>query len=140
MTDRSLFTDKDHTPTEQELEAGLGQTYTFWKHLLSTTLNLDPSATGIWHYSGKKFGWSYRILDKKRVLVYLLPRAGYFKVAFVFGNKAVQEIMGNTLVKEIKEELESATKYAEGKGIRIPVKNDALLLDIEQLITVKIKF
>lgn len=140
MHDISLFTDKAHTPTEQELEAGLGHTYIFWKRLRSTTSNLAPSATGIWHYSGKKFGWSFRILDKKRVIVYLLPRESYFKVAFVFGDRAIRAIMDSAIADEIKEELVRATRYAEGKGIRIPIKSDILLLDTEQLITVKVKF
>lgn len=41
---------------------------------------------------------------------------------------------------DLKEALNQATKYAEGRGIRIPVKKDSIIPDIEQLIDFKLKY
>jgi len=68
------------------------------------------------------------------VIVYLLPRAGYFKSAFVFGQKATDEIMTGSVASEIRQELASAKAYREGRGIRIQVRDAGILRDIELLV------
>ena len=40
---------------------------------------------------------------------------------------------------DIKQELAAAKAYAEGRGIRIDVKSDAVLKDIRELIDIKLK-
>ena len=82
---------------------------------------------------------SYRIKDRKRAIIYFLPRDKYFKVAFVFGQKATDIVLKSNISPDIKTELEQATKYAEGRGIRIDIKNDSILPDIKQLIEIKLK-
>jgi hypothetical protein len=86
-----------------------------------------PTGLAEWNYPGKKYGWSYRIKDKKRAIIYFLPRDKYFKVAFVFGQKATDIVLASNISREIKTELEQATKYAEGRGIRIDIKNDLIV-------------
>ena len=102
-------------------------------------LSKYPGGTEEWNYPGKKYGWSFRIKDKRRAIIYLLPREEYFKVAFVFGEKAVNEIMKTGISKDIKEELDKAKKYAEGRGIRIDIKDNSGISDIGKLIDIKLK-
>jgi hypothetical protein len=99
-----------------------------------------PNGLSEWNYPGKKYGWSYRIKDKRRAIIYFLPRDKFFMLGFVFGDKAVNEIMTLPISEEIKNDLNAARKYAEGRGIRITVGDEAILSDIEQLIDVKLKF
>jgi hypothetical protein len=135
---QSIFTDKEIVPTETALKKALGDTYSLWEKLDAFTKQQYPQATVEWNYSSAKFGWGYRIKDKKRVLVYLLPRDGFFKVALVFGQKAFDEIMDSSIAESIKTELRNAKPYAEGRGIRVDVKDDSLVNDIEALISIKI--
>jgi len=135
---QSIFLDKNSTPTLPDLKRGLKTTYSIWKTIEDFTLKNYPGAVGEWSFSSEKFGWSYRIKDKKRVLVYLLPRDGFFKAAFVFGQKALDQIYSSDVSKSIKTELETAKKNAEGKGIRIEVKDKNILEDIKRLILIKI--
>lgn len=72
------------------------------------------------------------------MIVYLLPRDKFFKVAFVFGQKAATEIFKSDLPAEIINELKSAKVYAEGRGIRIEVKDKARVNDILKLVEIKI--
>lgn len=69
-----------------------------------------------------------------------MPRNNYFKVAFVFGMKATEEILNNSIDEAIKNELKLAKVYAEGRGIRIDIKNKAVLKDIYELIEIKLKY
>ncbi|MEO8175001.1 MAG: DUF3788 family protein [Sediminibacterium sp.] len=91
-----------------------------------------------WHFSGEKFAWSFRVSDKKRFLIYLLPRDNFFKAAFVFGQKATDEILNSRVSDTIKAELRTARVYGEGRGIRIEVRNGTLLKDLIKLIDIKI--
>lgn len=138
MEDISIFRDKTTKPTDKDLVDYLGDTYNLWRHIHDFVLIKYPKGLAGWNYPGKKYGWSFRIKDKKRAIIYLLPRDRYFKVAFVFGDKALNIIMDSKISSGIKTEINQATKYAEGRGIRIDVKNDSVIFDIEQLIDIKL--
>ncbi len=135
---KSIFINKEEQPNETDLKRGIGNTFATWQAFANYTRSLYPKATEEWHFSGAKYGWSYRISDKKRVLLYLLPRDNYFKVAFVFGQKAVDVILKTEISENIKTEIRKAKVYAEGRGIRIDIRDTALVRDIEELIAIKI--
>lgn len=136
--DRSPFTDKNSEPGLTDLKPVLKNTAKLWQHLEKYTMAAYPAAIGTWNYPGEKYGWSYRLSDKKRVLIYLLPRNGYFKTGFVFGDKAYKQIMETGISLQIKDELSSAKIYGEGRGIRIDVHNSKCIKDLEKLIDIKI--
>jgi hypothetical protein len=136
---KSIFVQKSETPTVAKLQEALGETYAYWQIFAEHTKKLYPEATEEWSFTSEKFGWSYRIKDKKRVIIYLLPRDKFFKVAFVFGSKATVAIMESPISESIKSELQAAKVYAEGRGIRIEIKDESWLEDILNLIEIKIK-
>ena len=134
----SIFTQKEITPSINDLQKALGKNYKYWLQLQEFTKESYPWAVEEWNFASAKYGWSFRIKDKKRAIVYLLPRDKYFKAALVFGQKATDEIMQSTIADSIKEELKNARVYAEGRGIRIDVKDSKCISDIKNLILVKI--
>lgn len=134
----SIFTDKNKEPAENDLKKALSHTYATWKSLCEYVLKSFPDAVVRWNFSGVKYGWSFRISDKKRVLLYLLPRDKFFRVAFVFGKKAMEEILKSDVDEHIKVELKNARPYAEGRGIRIEIRDKEQTHDIEKLIMIKI--
>ena len=138
--DTSIFTDKHQIPDEQKLQKALGRSYKFWEEIRIFTLKTENSLLEEWNFPGEKYGWSYRIKDKKKAIVYLLPRENYFKVAFVFGQKAVDAILLSNISENIKDELNKARVYAEGRGIRIEIKDTTLLNDIKELIEIKLSY
>ena len=135
---KRIFSHKNEIPTEAELQKALGTTYDYWQTFAEHTHKLYPKATEEWHFSGEKFGWSFRIKDPKRILIYLLPRDQFFKVAFVFGQKATEAVLESPISDSIKTELQAAKVYAEGRGIRLEIKDNLLTEDILQLIFIKI--
>lgn len=139
MDDLSVFQDKNVMPTKEDLFEKLVDLYSIWVQLHDCTIEKYPNAICEWSYSGKKYGWSYKIKDKKRVIIYLLPRDKYFKVAFVFGQKAYDSIMNIDISIEIKNELEKAKKYAEGRGIRIDIKSAEIVSEIKKLVDIKLR-
>jgi hypothetical protein len=138
MDDISIFQDKTILPTDNDLIEKLGSTYDLWMLIQNFVLSKYPNGLSEWNYPGKKYGWSYRIKDKKRAIIYFLPRKNYFKVAFVFGQKATDIVMASDVFPGIKTELVQARKYAEGRGIRIAINNDLRIPDIKKLIEIKL--
>ena len=136
--DISIFIDKNITPDDNVLIEKLGDTYELWRLIWEYANKSYPKAFEEWKYSGKNYGWSFRIKDEKRVIIYLLPRDKFFKVAFVFGQKATDEIIKSYISSEIKNELLSAKVYAEGRGIRLDVIDFDGLNDIKRLIDIKL--
>jgi hypothetical protein len=138
MEDTSIFPEHSAQPTEQELSEKLATCYSFWVHIRDFVIGKYPTAIAEWNFPGKKYGWSFRIKDKKRAIIYLLPRDNYFKVAFVFGRQAVDRVLESDISIEIKDALMQATQYAEGRGIRIEIKNELVIADVEKLVEIKI--
>lgn len=134
----SIFPDKAKKPTDDGLAASLGELHKLWLDLRGFVLEKYPLAIEEWNYPGKKYGWSFRIKDKKRAIIYLLPQQGFFKAAFVFGKKAVAEVLQSEISKDIKTELEQARVYAEGRGIRIDVKDESVIPDLKKLVEIKL--
>ena len=52
--------------------------------------------------------------------------------------KATDIIMKSQIANSIKTELDSAKVYAEGRGIRIDIKNNVIINDIQELIDIKL--
>lgn len=135
---QSIFIDKESKPGGKDLLAALGNAHDLWLDLADFTKKNYPAAFEEWKFTGAKYGWNYRISDKKRVLIYLLPRNKFFKAAFVFGQKATGEILRSNISIGIKTELKNAKIYAEGRGIRIEVKDNSIMNDLKELIKIKI--
>jgi hypothetical protein len=133
---KSIFTDKNKLPGNNDLKESLGDTYQFWYLIRDYVILKYPKGFEEWSYS--KYGWSLRIKDNKRTIIYLLPRDSFFKVAFVFGQKATDQIMKSQIASSIKRELASAKVYAEGHGIRIDILDKMIISDIQGLIDIKL--
>ena len=136
--DNNIFTDKKDIPNDKKLAESLGNVYQLWNEIKDYAYLKYPKATDEWHFPGEKYGWSFRVKDKKRAILYFLPYGNFFKVALVFGQKAFDEIMKSSISDPIKKELEAARVYAEGRGIRIEVKDVSVINDIKALIDIKI--
>ncbi len=136
--DISVFIDKSVVPANSDVKSVLPDQYDLWMKIRDFVCEKYPAAVEEWNFPGKKYGWSFRIKDKKRAIIYFLPRKGYFKVAFVFGQKATSTIMESDISEEIKTDLSNARVYAEGRGIQVQVKGEESLADIKKLVEIKL--
>jgi hypothetical protein len=136
--DTSVFMDKTKMPAEVDLRIALALFYEDWKSIRDYTFQQYPTATEEWYIAGAKYGWAFRIKDKKRAIVYLSPREQYFKVSFVFGEKATKQALISNIKPETKTIIETAPVYMEGRGIRLTVDLSGMLNDIKALIDIKI--
>lgn len=73
----SVFIDKNKIPDNNDMEFALGETYQLWQTIRNYVLLKYPQGIESWSYS--KYGWSFRINDKKRAILYHLPRDKFLK-------------------------------------------------------------
>jgi hypothetical protein len=133
----SVFDDKGAEPDEKALAAVLGKTCSLWEKICAYLAREFDPIDREWNFPGKKYGWSLRIKHRKRTILYLTPLDGCFRVAFVFGERAVAVVEGSSVPEEIKEELRNARKYAEGRGLALEIKAAKDLKTIKQLAAIK---
>lgn len=134
----SLFDDKSKQPTKQMLVKALGKQYRLWSEIAEYVVEKYPRAIEEWKYPGVKYGWSFRLKDKKRNIIYMGPREDHIMVAFVFGDKGVDAVQDSNLPQSIKDELRNAKKYVEGRGIRLQVRNKSDVANIKTLVDIKL--
>lgn len=77
-----------------------------------------------WSFS-KAFGWTLRLKHPARVLVYLTPGASHFLASFALGENACTAIREAGVPAAVLAIIDAAPKYAEGRGVRIPVRTTA---------------
>jgi hypothetical protein len=135
----SVFNAKSVKPDSKALMKAIGKTAGHWKKIMSNLENDYGELIEDWKYYGQKTGWLLKILRKKRNLFFCIPLKGSFRIAFVFGGKAVSAVLSSDLSKAIKMELKNARKYAEGRGLRIDVKSATDVENIRKLVEIKVK-
>jgi hypothetical protein len=125
-------------PTDGELTAALGPARTTWDQLLAG-LDREYGANVLeWNSYSPKAGWSLRVKRKARTIVWLGPREGSFLAAFILGDKAMRAARAGKLPQRIMKILETAPKYPEGTGVRIPMKTLKDLAAVRTLAAIKL--
>lgn len=134
----NAFMDKSVQPDDGQLARVLGKSLIFWKAIKQHLAQNHGDFTEEWKFYNTKSGWTLKVLLKKRNLFFFVPLQGYFRLAFVFGDKAVAAVERSDLPEMIKNELKHARKYAEGRGIRLEVISQKDVEHIKKLIDIKI--
>ncbi|MFT3740897.1 MAG: DUF3788 family protein [Breznakibacter sp.] len=133
----STFDQKGQMPTDGQLVGLLGEKHQWWKSIEGYCLEKWPKLMQEWVFSGKNYGWNYRLKDKRRVVVYLIPIDTGFLVAFMFGEKAFEVVQQSDIDNRIKTDLQNARPYVEGRGIRYEITHPSQLSDVMKLIDIK---
>lgn len=133
----SAFDDKSVTPTDTDLQNELGRTATHWNRLIAHAATEYPPLDQTWTYSGVKWGWSLRLKQEKRTILYMTPRRRHFVVGFALGDKAVKAVRARPLPDAVLAIIDEAPKYAEGRAVRIEVRNKTDLNHAKEIAAVK---
>jgi len=117
------FSDKTHRPSDGDLQSTLGTTYSAWTHLIDLVTKRLPGITPLWGFTSNSTGWGLRLRIQERVILYMTPCQGHFLVSFALGERAVAQALAARLPKALVSAIQAAPRYAEGRGLRVPVKS-----------------
>jgi hypothetical protein len=136
---KNAFIGRETKPSDADVSAALGPAKETWDHFLDG-LARDHAVEGReWKsYAPKKWGWSLRVLRKKRTIVWLSPGAGGFNVLFILGDKAMAAARAAKLPKSVAQAIATAPKYPEGTGVRLVVKSPRSLAALKKLAAIKV--
>jgi len=134
----NVFIDKLAKPDDQALVMALGKKFPLWAEIEKHVATTYGESAEEWKYYGPKSGWALKTLYKKRNLVFFTPFQGYFRIAFVFGDRAVAQILISDLPKAMIEEVKNAKKYTKGRGLRVEVKTHRDVESVKKLIAIKV--
>jgi uncharacterized protein DUF3788 len=91
-----------------------------------------------WNSYSPKAGWSLRVKRKTRTIVWLAPCLGCFRVAFIFGDKAMSAARQGKWPRRVIKVMDEAPKYPEGTGIRLEVKSPREIGVLKKLAAIKL--
>ena len=134
----NAFINKPRKPTYKDLSVALGPAKTIWDQLLADLARECEANIHEWKCHSPKWGWSLRVLRKKRTIVWLAPCPGYFQVAFILGDKAMRAARQTKWPKRVIKVMDEAPKYPEGTGIRLEVKSSRDIGTLKKLAAIKL--
>ena len=137
MTD-ALFDDKDLKPDNVIINEKLGPSRVYWSEIGQYVTEEIGNTTEDWKFYGKKYGWQLKTFLKKRNLFFLIPDESFFRIVFIFGDKAVAAIENSNISENFRNEISGAKKFGEGRGLAIEVKDGTHMADIKKLIHIKV--
>jgi len=140
MPEVPVFTDKAKEPDLPSLYTVLGASAELWKEIEQILTKEPGNISFQWKFYGNNSGWTLKVLSKKRNLFFLLPRHGFIKLAFVFGERTVKEILESGFPDTLKTSLSQARAYAEGRGLHFEIRSGADLEVFQKLIEVKMRY
>jgi hypothetical protein len=133
----SAFDDKSAPPRDDELAKVLGRTSGHWDKLRAAIAARFEPLTETWKFSGKQWGWTLQLKQKKRAVLYMTPRRRYFAVGFALGEKAVKAARQSGVPAAVLKIIDDAPKYAEGRGVRLEVRTKKDVDIVEQIAAIK---
>jgi Protein of unknown function (DUF3788) len=133
----SVFDDKSRPPREAELATALKDSFIHWNELKKLIALRFKPLSFEWGFASKTTGWGMRLKNKDRTILYMTPCDGYFLASFALGEKAVKVAHAADLPVPVLKVIDGATKYAEGRGVRLEVKNAMDVRNVEKLAAIK---
>jgi hypothetical protein len=135
----SAFDDKSAPPSDRAIRKTLGSTSDLWFDLKKSLRARCGPLDEDWNFSGKAYGWSLRVKRGKRAIVYMTPCQEYFLASFALGEKACRAAARTEgCSPSVLALIEKAPRYAEGRGVRIPVRAGEDLDSVVTLAAIKL--
>jgi len=135
----NAFIGKLTQPTPKELAARLGGSKELWNQLVSEIVRECGITDKEWNCYSPKAGWSLRLKQKKRNIIYLAPCNGCFRIALILGDKAMKVAKAAKFPDKFAKLIAEAPRYPEGSAIRLEVTSAGDIAFVTQLAKVKVE-
>lgn len=128
---------KSQAPSQEHLANELGAAQEVWARVIASISEKLGPIDQEWKPSKSSFGWMCLLKSKKKTLLYLTPDKQKVQAAIVLGERAVSLALASELPERIKSLIREARSYAEGRGIRFPIRHAADVRIIKLLVALK---
>jgi len=125
-------------PSSLEVAVALGTSAVAWTQLIDWLADVHDVLVHEWKSDSLRYGWSLRLKKKDRIIVWLAPCQGCFRVSFVLGPRAMEIVHETHFPPPVQQAIAEAPHYAEGTGIRLIVHTPTDLLSVRTLAEIKL--
>ena len=120
-------------PTQAEMDEILGDGVV----LLDAFLGRNPELRPEWKYYGPKNGWSLKVFRKKRNMCFVGREPGALAMTFLLGERAYDRLLTQLMRPTLRETVEGARRFPEGRAIRLVLRDESDLEDAQFLLEAK---
>ena len=132
-----LFIDKKHQPTDAEVREAIGARLPLWQELVCFIRETYPAQEDFKFLYGKTYGWALRFRIKGQVLTSLYPTQGGFTAQVNLSPEAVEQAQSEGLGHNVRQAIERAHPYPEGRWLFIPVESGEDARDVQRLLALR---
>ncbi len=134
-----VFTDRKQRPSEAEIAGALGALRPAWDGLIQRIRGRYPAEEDFTFLYGKKYGWALRFRVRGQLLTSLYPTQGGFTGQINLDPPAIERAQQMDVGAAVRQAIERATPYPEGRWLFIPIGSADDLSDIERLLALRVE-
>jgi hypothetical protein len=134
-----IFTNKKYQPSEEEVINAIGSKFTLWQGMVNYIREKYPALEDFKFMYGSNYGWAWRFRIKKQFLTSLYPGKEGFSVQVNLGPEAIERTYQMELGEDIRQTIENAHPYPEGRWLFIRVENEQDMSDVKQLLALRVE-
>ena len=133
----SIFDKKEVIPGKDDLKEVLKENIAIWNELMDYLEGEYGPIKSEWKFYSKKSGWTYRVSNKRRNLIFLIPNNEYFISTVNMSVKVSEVLLDIDLPENIKEAIRKTKSYREGKSVMINTKNKEDLENVKTMLDIR---
>ena len=137
--EKGPLSDKNIVPTEDYIFSQIGDNRKYWDKIMTSVFNDYSNISGSWNFYNDGKQWLYKLVQKKKTILWLSVISGTFRVSFYFGDKAEPLIYNSDLPSVIKEGFRSAKRYGKIRPVTITISCETDADNVLKLVAVKSK-
>jgi hypothetical protein len=118
-----VLKDKSVYPHDDLVFSIIGINSIYWKNLLAAVRETYPASEEVWNYYNDGKNWLFRVILKKKTLLWIGVLEDTFRITFYFGDKAEPVIEKSSLPGDIKTAFKNGQRYGKIRAITIEVKS-----------------
>lgn len=132
-----LFIEKACPPSEVEISKALGPKLQSWNELSRWLAQTLRAQRELRYMYGKKYGWALRFQIRGKLLCALYPTQSGFTAQVILNQSALEQVTQFKLSNNVKQAIDRAHLYAEGKWLFIPVQSELDSATVKRLLMLK---
>jgi hypothetical protein len=133
------LSDKNVVPTDEFVFSVIGEKKEFWQSIIGYAASNYKEVSGSWNYYNDGKQWLYKLLQKKKTLLWVGLLIDSFRVTFYFGDKAEPLIFSSDIPEELKDSFRTGKRYGAIRAITIVISSGSDVDYVKKLIDIKVK-
>jgi len=134
-----IFIDKHHQPTEAEVNEAIGARLLLWHELITYIRDKYSCQEDFKFLYGKTYGWAQRFKMHGQLLISLYPSSSGFTAQVNLSPEAIEQVQAMNMGINVQKAITQAFPYPEGRWLFIAVETANDLVDIKQLLELRVK-